>query len=315
MDIAYLISLQEIRQAVPGFINQIFITLSNLMEGIFPMLLAGIMYWSVDKKYGIYMFVNYAGGLHINQFIKGSACVSRPWIKDSRVMPYEYVENYSFPSDHASVATSTYGTIGLWARKHRMWLTVACLFLIFLTSYSRNWLCMHTPQDVVAGICITLLWMYLANRILLWIEDNPKQDLLVATLGCALTILITEFLVYKSYPVMQATYGKLVPNGPEGAGDTMYTCGFCLGILVGWILERRFVKFDCAGTVKERLIRAVVGVLVTVVVAFAANNYLWLLIPDNAAHLGTTFLISLTVTFLYPFMVKCVKKSSVKSHR
>lgn len=308
MDIAYLLYLQEVRQAVPDFVNQIFIVLTSLVEGLFPILLAGVMYWSVDKKYGIYMLVNIAGGFHINQFIKGSACVSRPWIKDSRIVPYQYVEDYSFPSGHAALATSTYGTIGLWARKKMKWLVVPCLFLIFLTSYSRNWLCMHTPQDVIAGICITLLWMYLANRILLWIEENPKQDYLIVLLGCALTILITEFLVYKSYPVMQATYGKLVPNGPEGSVDTMYSCGLCLGFLIGWFLERRLVKFQCDGTGKERFIRAIIGVLVTIGVLYGAQKLFKILFSSNVAALLLTFSASFMVTFLYPVMVKGYQK-------
>lgn len=313
MDLEYLVYLQEVRMSAPFFITQIFVALSNLVSSVIPLLLAGIMYWSVDKKYGIYMFVNYGGGLHINQFMKGCACVSRPWIKDPRIMPYRYVEDYSFPSGHACIATTTYGTIGLWARRKAKLLVVPCVLLVFLSSYSRNWLGMHTLQDVAAAIGITLLWMYLANRILLWIEENPKQDILIATLGCAVTILITEFLVYKSYPIMQATYGKLVPNGPEGSVDTMYTCGLCLGFLIGWLLERRIVHFECKGTLKRRVIRSAVGVVVTLFEVHVAENFFKLFFKYNTAALLTTFSIALTITFICPAIMTVIEKRFEKA--
>lgn len=309
MEIGYLLYFQEVRMSAPAFVNQIFVFLESMVTGMFPILLASVIYWSIDKKIGVYMFANYGGAFHLNQLLKGFECIPRPWIKDSRIMPYRYVEDYAFPSTTATFATATYGTAGICARKKFIWFSAVSAFLVFITSFSGIWLGMYTPQDILVGIMITLLWMYLANRILLWIDENPKQDILIALLGSAITILITEYLMYKEYPILQATHGMLVPNGPEGSIEAMYSCGFCLGILAGWVLERRFVGFRCAGSLKERVLCGCIGVVVTLAVSFGARTLLNIVLTDNATALWSNFLTALTIVFVYPFFWKLVRKN------
>lgn len=309
MDIAYLLYFQEVRMSAPAFVSQLFIFLETVVTGMFPILLAAIIYWSINKKIGVYMFANYGGAMHISHFLKGFECIPRPWIKDSRVMPFRYVEDYAFPSSTATLATVTYGTTGICARKKFIWYSAIAAFLVFITSFGGIWLGLQVPQDICAAILITLLWMYLANRILLWIDENPKQDILIALLGSAIAVLITEYLMYKPYPVLQATHGMLVPNGPEGSIDAMYSCGFCLGMLWGWVLERRLVKFECAKNVKDRVLCSCIGVVFTVLIAFCMDTFLNRMLTDNATALLRNFVVAFVVVFVYPLLWKTAYKT------
>lgn len=70
----------------------------------------------------------------------------------------------SFPSGHAMSAAIVYGTVAYLAARlnTRAWarwlLLVAALFIIVLISFSRVYLGVHYPSDVIAGVSIGLAW-------------------------------------------------------------------------------------------------------------------------------------------------------------
>lgn len=58
MDIQYLLFLQEIREATGGVLNSFFLQISDLSYGIFIWMPACVLFWSVDKKSGRFLFLN-----------------------------------------------------------------------------------------------------------------------------------------------------------------------------------------------------------------------------------------------------------------
>lgn len=93
-----------------------------------------------------------------NQFLKNTFCVYRPWIRDSRIEPVSGAKSgatgYSFPSGHTASSTGVYGSLGIFCRKNYKLISIFSFILIFLIMFSRNWLGVHTPQDViVAFLC------------------------------------------------------------------------------------------------------------------------------------------------------------------
>lgn len=47
--------------------------------------------------------------------------------------------------------------------------------LVFLTMFSRNYLGVHTPQDVLVGFISTAVMMYLTGWLELWSEKTKKR--------------------------------------------------------------------------------------------------------------------------------------------
>ncbi len=100
------------------------------------------------------------GGLVLNGVLKLGFNRPRPSI----FVPAVHTVSSSFPSVHAMSAAIVYSTVAyLAARLHkRMWarwvvMTMALILIAFI-SFSRLYLGVHYPSDVVAGVAIGLAW-------------------------------------------------------------------------------------------------------------------------------------------------------------
>ena len=160
MDIQYLLWLQELRNATGGIFNEFFNALSKIAVDVLPFL-PFFIFWCVDKKWGYRYLVTFGLGNMANGIIKLTACAYRPWIRSDLIEPAGdskvAATGYSFPSGHTTEATSVYGTTIAWQYKKRKWLAVLCGVLLALTGFSRNFLGVHTPQDVIVGFSATLI--------------------------------------------------------------------------------------------------------------------------------------------------------------
>ena len=55
--------------------------------------------------------------------------------------------------------------------------------LVLLVAFSRIYLGVHTPQDILAGIVAGTLVMYLTMKLTQWVKDHPEKDLLLVCIG------------------------------------------------------------------------------------------------------------------------------------
>lgn len=112
------------------------------------------------KYSALLLIVATAGGLLLDMWLKH-------WF--GRPRPHVFVWGTqafgsSFPSGHAMSATIAYSTVAylaarlhsrLWAR----WLTMSlAMLVIFLICFSRVYLGVHYPSDVLAGVIVGLAW-------------------------------------------------------------------------------------------------------------------------------------------------------------
>ena len=80
----------------------------------------------------------------------------------------EPLENYSYPSGHASLGFIFYGLLAYLVWRSRMRLAykyiLAGLFILFsfLIGFSRIYLRIHHASDVIAGFCLGLAWLSIA---------------------------------------------------------------------------------------------------------------------------------------------------------
>lgn len=112
------------------------------------------------KYSAILLLASTFGGIVLNGVLKLGFNRPRPSI----FMPAVHTVSSSFPSGHAMSAAIVYSTVAyLAARLHRRrwarWLVMtAALMLIALISFSRMYLGVHYPSDVIAGVAIGLAW-------------------------------------------------------------------------------------------------------------------------------------------------------------
>ena len=178
MDIQYLLWLQDIRNATGGIFDEFFNALSKFAVDIMPFL-PFVVFWCSDKKWGYRFITSWGIGELVNGIIKLTVCAYRPWIRSDLIEPAGdskvAATGYSFPSGHTMVATVTYGTVLVWQKDKRKWLSILCGVLIVLTGFSRNFLGVHTPQDVVVGLTESILIIWIVGMVQKKIEGDEKN--------------------------------------------------------------------------------------------------------------------------------------------
>ena len=214
-------------------------------------ILAGI-YWCRDRRLGTLLSLNIIAGVGINQLLKNSFCVYRPWVRDARVIPaaeaVEEATGYSFPSGHTVQGTAQFGTIarlgdepgGL--RPGRR-LRIVFEAMPWLIALSRCLLGVHTPQDVFAGLAIGFAGIRLGGALLAWLEGGEGRPAVFAAACCALSAAMLAYITLKSYPMDLAADGSLLVDPRVMMNDCYSAAGTLAGFSLGYAWERRSIRF------------------------------------------------------------------------
>lgn len=310
MDIQYLLFLQNLREAAGGALDGVFELITKLGEASVVTLLLALVYWCVDKREGIFLMLAFYYNRVANGFIKITACVYRPWIRDARVLPVPEAmadaTGYSFPSGHSANAASFFG--GLAANRKRPKAFRALLaVLVLLVGFSRNYLGVHTPQDVIVSIVLALVLLFLFRRLLDWVEQNPEKDWLVLLTGAAVCLLLVVYAALKSYPVDYDAAGEMIVDPAKMSVDSFKNAGMGLGFAVGWFLERRFIKFRTDGKWYSRVIRYAVCAAVYLALKTYAAPLIAGAVPGGSGKALEQFVLVLYITAGAPVLINLLR--------
>ncbi len=312
MDINILISLQNFRNGVGSFLADFLSKMTFLGELNTVLVVMAVIYWCVSKTFGTYLLMGWSGNRLVNGALKVTACTYRPWIRDARVIPYgnsmTTATGYSFPSGHTMNAATVYG--GGAVRKDLPPVLRAVLgVVVALVAFSRIFLGVHTPQDILIGAIAGLFVMWLTVRLMNWIERHPQIDGVVLCIGLGLAAAVALYAGIKVYPTDYDEEGKLLVDGTKMANDTYKGVGWCVAFLVGWVLERRFVRFSTDVPVLTRIARLVIGLLGYYAVSLILVPLLKNWISGPTGTFVSCFLQMFYISFLFPWSMKRLEKS------
>lgn len=301
MDIEYLLWLQELRG---GFLDSFLLTVTDFIASPVMYVFIAIMYWCLNKRAALFLAMNLSFGSMVNQTLKNTFCVYRPWVNNPEVTPLdaakESATGYSFPSGHTQIAASEFLSIAAWQKKHK-WVVALCVFMVFLIMFTRNYLGVHTPQDVLASLLVALVVMFLSSKLLSWIERGKNRDIIVLCTGIIVTAIALIYTTLKPYPLDYDTQGALLVDPKEMITDCYIAAGCVFGFLIGWILERRLVGFCTNAPKKTLVIRAVIGSVILLIYALFAREPL-----SNIHHYWGEFafiaIAFIYILFIYPVM-------------
>ena len=265
MGIQYLLWLQEIAEGLSSSIENFFIFICG-KHMIAPMfLIPAVIYWIFDKKTGERILMAVCLGNFLNGFLKIMICCDRPWIRDSRIHPSEKAmadaTGYSFPSGHSTLVVSSAGYGGWLARKKYWWLTALCWFYCFLILFSRNYLRVHTPQDVLGGLLVGIFSAWLAEKLIRLADDYEHGKTICLIAALLLTVVSVMIIQWKPYP-MNYMDGKLLVDPAIMRKDSFLAAGVMGGMFLGWYLERKYVNFAPPRSKKEGVMRLLIGFMV-----------------------------------------------------
>ena len=189
MDMDILAALQSFRGGAGAFLADFLSKMTFLGELNTALVIMAVVYWCVSREFGAYLLMGWSGNRLVNGALKVTFCAYRPWIRDPRIVPYgnsmSTATGYSFPSGHTMNASSVFGG-GAVRRDMPRALRAVLGILLALVGFSRLYLGVHTPQDVLVGAAAGLLVMALTARLMRWIAAHPEKDAAVACVGAAL---------------------------------------------------------------------------------------------------------------------------------
>lgn len=284
MDIQYLLFLQELRSVCGNIFDAFFIEITTYSEALAAFMLLGLVYWCVDKRTGLWMALNVAVSCTWNQVVKNICQIDRPWIRDERVTPVPEAigaaVGYSFPSGHTQRAVATWGILGAacW-KKSRRALSVICWSVVLLIAFSRNYLGVHTPQDVLFAAGLGLLMLFVTDWTLRWAEAGEGRDIIVAVAGCLLCVTPMLWLGCLTY------------------------AGSAVGFMIGWVLERRFVGFEVqTSSISSRCMRFALGALGILLILTVGKAAFALFMSAAYAGFMTNLVLALFIIVIHPYV-------------
>ena len=296
----FLYLLEKIR--MPG-LNELMLTVTHLGEETAFLAIALIVFWCVDKYEGYYLLGVGLFGNMANQFLKILCRIPRPWVRDPNFTALEAAipeaGGYSFPSGHSQTAVGTFGCIA--ASQRNKLLRAVCIAFMILVPFSRMYVGVHTPADVLVGSIMALVMVFAFRPLML---GKGKKN--IPWVFAVLTVLSILYLMYvELYPfpadVDAHNYESAVKNG--------YTFLGCFaGVLMVWFGDETYFHFETRAVWWAQLIKISLGLGLVLAVKAGLKPVLEAFLPAMPARAVRYCLIVLVAGILWPISFKWFAK-------
>lgn len=298
MELLYL--LEKLR--MPG-LNELMLLVTRLGEETAFLVMALIVFWCVDKRKGYYvMSVGFLGTM-ANQFLKLLCRVPRPWVLDPEFTILEQARaaatGYSFPSGHSQNAVGTFGAIA--ATTEKKWVKGVCIAIAILVPFSRMYVGVHTPYDVLVGSGMALALVLLLKPVVLTKGDGAMKKLI----GGMLALAVGLCLFVARFPFPADVDAANLESGMKNA-CTMLGC--VLGVACVFPLEKKYVAFKTKACWWAQVLKVLLGLILVLLVKEGLRTPLEAVLPVYPARAVRYFLVVLTAGLLWPMTFRWFAK-------
>ena len=211
----------------------------------FFLLFLPAIYWCVDRGLGVRLAVLFLVSTWINSAVKVFAGQPRPQEYDSRVKPIGTEEGNGFPSGHTQNAVVLWCYLAFYFKKPWFWAVAAALMI--LIPFSRMHLGVHFPTDLfggyVIGAVVLFAFMLIEPSVGKWLYEKGAW----ITIACV--VIASALLLWLS------------PDNDKGCISSASTL---MGMGIGFVLERRMVRFSPSNLIWKRIAGYILGVVVIV---------------------------------------------------
>lgn len=310
MDIDYLLKLQELRESFGGAVTA-FMELVSLCAISFLLLIPAYIYWCRDKRLGLYALSSYAVCAAINVVIKLTACVYRPWIRDSRIIPAKKAVSsatgYSFPSGHTANAASIYGSLAYNFSKKRRRISALCIFMILLTAFSRNYLGVHTPQDVLAAMLLGGAVVLLTAKLFEYLSAHPEKESMVLAGGIVFCAAALVYISVKPYPT-DIVKGEVLVEPRVMMKDGFGCIGRLAALCISRAAEKKWVRYSPSVSSKTAVL-GVVGAVITLLILAFGGTPMEALFGMHWGAFAKNFIMMSFIIVIWPAVMKLSTKN------
>ena len=253
----FLYLLEKIRVPV---LNEFLLAVTVLGEETAFLMIGLIVFWCVGKRQGYYLMSVGLAGTVSSQLMKIICRVPRPWVLDSNFTILEEAREaaagYSFPSGHTQTAVGTFGSIAAFARKK--WLVVLCVALAVLVGFSRMYIGVHTPADVLVGALLSVALIAMFYPLMLGKKDSTYWGLII------LAVLSAAYLLYMEIAAFPADIDL---HNYESAMKNAYTLiGCSAALLIVYPVEKRYIGYSEKAVWWAQILKVALGLLAVLAV-------------------------------------------------
>ena len=283
-ELQFLKWLESIRT---GFLTTLFESITILGEETLIILLVVALWFAVDSRLARKVFFVTICSTGLNGVVKNIAQVPRPFDKGITPVRQETATGFSFPSGHTQNFSTWTTLFAIKLKKN--WLSILVGVLIALVAFSRLYLGVHYPSDVIVGLSLGIGMAFLGNYLFERVKDEKKLYLFVLA-------IFVPFVIYF----------LIVAN--ERFADFFKVFGMMGGLTLLAFIQDNTTPLSYDVVWWKKLVRIVIGVAI----AFAFKEGLKLLKMDNL-HINLLldtlryFVVVFAVGYLCPLLFKKVK--------
>ena len=303
----FLKLLEKIRNPVFDFI---FSLITYCGDEIIFMAIAIILFWCVSKKEGYYILTVGFVGTIINQFLKLTFRIPRPWVKDPTFTIVESAREaatgYSFPSGHTQNSVGTFGGVA-YAFKEK-WVRITCIVFAVLVPFSRMYLGVHTPLDVGVSILVAVALILIIRPIINKTEEKPYVMYIFLGVMLAMAIAFVLYVELYKFPA------DIDPHNYASGLKNAYTLlGALLGMIIAYPIEQKFIKFETKDKWYINIIKVALGLGLVLGIKAGVKPVLNLIFNGhNVANAFRYMIIVLFAVCVYPLLFSVFRKIDEK---
>jgi len=303
---SFLYLLESIRNPL---LDALMSAVTKLGEETTFLVIAILVFWCVDKDRGYYVMTVGFLGTMLNQFLKMTFRIPRPWVLDPEFSivetAREAASGFSFPSGHSTSAVGTFGAVGL--SSERKWVRRICFGICVLVPFSRMYLGVHTPWDVLAGAATAIMLLWLMRPMAFGVQGTTMRNLIGLQLGCSVIMLL-----YAAFFPFSIPEGEL-HNLQSGVKNGYTMLGSIVGLMIAYPLEKKYVNFETKAIWWVQCLKAVLGLALVLAVKEGLRAPLDLLFGGRMIARSVRYAcVVLTAGVIWPSTFKWFSKIGVK---
>ena len=289
-------------------ITELMLLITHLGEETAFLMAAIIVYWCFSKKRGYYlMSIGFVGTL-ANQFLKMIFRIPRPWVLDENFTAVEAAKaeatGFSFPSGHTQSSVGTFGALAYTAKQK--WSRGLSIAIAVLVPFSRMYLGVHTPQDVLVSVVIGLFLILVVHPFVFGGNSNKRMILLL----CGMISLCVGYVLFVNlYSFPTDVDAERLNSGVEN-GYTLL--GSLVGMLAVYIVDEKWLHFPVKAKWWAQIIKVLIGLALVLAVKSLLKSPLNMLLGEYAGRAVRYFLVVLTAGVFWPMSFKWFSKMGSK---
>lgn len=270
--------LRNIQSIANPFFDFLFQLITICGEQIVLISIISIIYWTLDKKFGEYIAYSVLTSVLLNNAIKDIFKMKRPIGEEGiRTLREQTATGYSFPSGHTQGASSFYGAMAIYLKRRVMY--IIATVMIILIGFSRLYLGVHYPKDVIVGGILGVLTSLICYKLYNRVENK-------------MLLYVITFAIF----IPALTFAH--------SADFIKGMGTYLGFIIGIYIEKKYANFSTEGSTGNKIIRVLLGIVILLVLQLGLK----VLLPSATIFSFIRYsLISLVGIGVYPMVFKKFK--------